>query len=73
MKSKQEVNPHENQINFLRVDFRLEAILDAKVSKFGTGGHIIVPSKYVNREAKVIILGEIKSYVGKTKNNDKKR
>ncbi len=64
-------NNNDNLIRFLRVDFKLEAILDAKVTAFGTGGHIIIPSKYKGKDAKVIIISSIETYEGKTKTNKK--
>jgi len=36
-----------------RID--IEEILDKKISSFGSGSHIILPAKYKDRKAKVIV------------------
>ena len=71
MKGMEKKSNNDNLIKFYRVDFKLEAILDARVTAFGTGGHIIVPSKYKGKDAKVIIISSIETFEGKSKNNKK--
>lgn len=34
----------------------IEEILDKKISKFGSGSHIILPSKHIGKKAKIIII-----------------
>jgi putative transposon-encoded protein len=34
----------------------IKEIFDKKISKFGSGSHIVLPARYIDKKAKVIIL-----------------
>jgi len=34
----------------------IKEIFDKNISKFGSGSHIVLPTKYIGKKAKVIIL-----------------
>ena len=55
MSSKKERNKRRNKII---INFTGSEILDRKISKFGTGAHVIVPKEHVDKKVKIIVEGE---------------
>jgi putative transposon-encoded protein len=38
----------------------VKVMIEAEIKKFGTGGYILIPKKYIGKHAKVYILADIK-------------
>lgn len=55
MSSKKERNKRQNKII---INFTGSEILDRKISKFGTGAHVIVPKEHIGKNVKIIVEGE---------------
>ena len=55
MSSKKERNKRRNKII---INFTGSEILDRKISKFGTGAHVIVPKEHIGKNVKIIVEGE---------------
>ena len=55
MSSKKERNKRRNKII---INFTGSEILDRKISKFGTGAHVIVPKEHIDKNVKIIVEGD---------------
>ncbi len=42
----------------LNIKLKVKEIIERKVSKFGTGAHIIVPKEYAGKKVKIILEDE---------------
>ena len=48
----------ENKTNEIRMNIKVEAIFEKEITHSGTGGHIIIPNKYVGKMAIIMIKNE---------------